>query len=72
MNRDVTLDVALDVTEGLTRRALLLALAAAPLAACGLEGPPRPPEGEEERYRLRERRYPAPETVRPPQEERTE
>jgi len=60
------------MTRALTRRALLLALAAAPLAACGLEGPPRPPEGEEERYRLRERKYPAPETVRPRQEGATQ
>jgi len=60
------------VTARLTRRGLLLALATAPLAACGLEGPPRPPEGEEERYRQRERQYPAPETVRPRPEESAE
>lgn len=48
-----------------SRRSLLCALLLAPLAACGRKGSPQPPEGEEERYRLRERQYPAPETVVP-------
>jgi hypothetical protein len=46
----------------LTRRALLTGLAAAPLAACGIRGPNRPPENADPDY---PRTYPPRDSVRP-------
>jgi hypothetical protein len=46
----------------LSRRALLAGLAAAPLAACGIRGPNRPPENADPAY---PRAYPPPDSVRP-------
>lgn len=56
------------------RAAVLIALLAGLLVACGVKGDPVVPEGEEARYRLGERQYPAPHTVvpQPPTPERRE